>query len=542
VQIAPSPVQREPVTPGKLLGARYRLLRKLGEGGMGEAWEAEHVVIRKRVVVKLLTKDIGPNSERGERLLREAQAAAHIHHPNIVDITDFGTTPEGQPFIVMELLDGRTLEEIGRRDGALPWARVRPILGQLADALQTAHAKGVIHRDLKPENVFLIERGPERDFVKIIDFGIAKLTHVAEAESFTRTGMVYGTPAYMSPEQGRGERIDARTDVYALGCIAYFMLTGQGAFQGGTVTEVLFKQLFEEAPPMRERAPHAIVPAAVEAFVRKAMRKDRELRFQTMYEVRSVLTDIDRGAPPVFVPQEALPRSIEASAASFSRPASAVHPSPASAFASVPAQANATAARSLAASVDAGSPRTLGLTIGIAAGAAGIAAALVVAGWMVLRNRPDVLARFMPGLVGEVAVEESESGEAAAADASAVAPATAEPEPAVAPEPDPPAPVPAAEEPAVAATPAGTESSPAEIPADSSVEAIDSVDANAKKKKRKKAESEPADVMPESDPEASEPASQPDPPTEPEAPEEPSEKKKKKAGDPDLRDPWEAEG
>ena len=294
------------LSPGQLLGERYRLVRRIGSGGMGQVWEAVHVVIQKPVAVKVLLDDeAAPEQNLPERFMREAHAIAAVRHENIVDITDFGHTQHGSPYFVMELLAGRTLKEAVKSDGAFSWDRARPLLLQLVDGLEAVHASGIVHRDLKPDNVFVVPRGVGRESCKIIDFGIAKVTMLdRQARAFTRTGLVFGTPAFMSPEQARGEKVDTRADIYAFGCLAYEILSGQRAFHGETPTEILFKQLFTQPVPLCEHD-HTMLPE-VEAIVLRCLRKDPDLRFGSMAEIRQALLAVGTGAPAVSVPQERL--------------------------------------------------------------------------------------------------------------------------------------------------------------------------------------------------------------------------------------------
>ena len=298
------------VSPGVMLSGRYVIQRKLGEGGMGTVWEARHAVIGKLMAVKVLYVDSEHegSTQQAERFMREARLASKIRHEHIVDITDFGHTPTGAPYYVMELLEGETLETTLGRAGPLPWERVRNVMLQLSDALHCAHMAGVVHRDLKPDNVFLLRNRGRGDVCKVIDFGIAKLMELDyEAEAFTRTGMVFGTPSFMSPEQARGERVDARTDIYALGCMMYQMLTGHKPFEASTATAILFKQLFEEPVPPCTLLPAASIPSDAEAIVLRAMRKDPALRFSSMAALRDAVLAVGTGAPAVMVPKETLP-------------------------------------------------------------------------------------------------------------------------------------------------------------------------------------------------------------------------------------------
>ncbi len=292
---------------GDVLAERYRLVGRLGAGGMGDVWEAQHVVVGRPVAIKVLAASHGIGDEAAtERLIREAQAIGRIEHDNVIDILDCGRTHSGATFIVMELLRGETLAALVAREGPLPWSRVGPIARELASALATAHANGVIHRDVKPANVIIV---PGKDGLrcKLIDFGIAKLTSLGpEGVALTKTGMVFGTPAYMSPEQAHGRRVDERTDVYSLGGLVHFLLAGRGPFDAPTPAEVLYRHLYVEAPALRSVVPTARVPEAVEAIVLRCLRKDPALRFQTMTELEHALAGVESTAPITQVPIEQL--------------------------------------------------------------------------------------------------------------------------------------------------------------------------------------------------------------------------------------------
>jgi serine/threonine-protein kinase len=288
---------------------KYRLHEIVGRGGMGVVYRAEHVYIGREVAVKILHEGFGGREEAIKRFLREARAASSINHPNIVDVTDFGKATDGTVFFVMELLVGEPLDTILVRDRRLDLLRSINICNQLAAALAAAHRKGIVHRDLKPENVMLIEREgrrelvrrvsdesgpheiPERekkfDFVKILDFGVAKVRE-PDAEKGTtptpHTGVVFGTPEYMAPETARIGYSDARSDIYALGIMFYEMLTGIVPFRGNEAIDVMLKQVNAPVPPMSEVAPDAEITSEAERMILKALSKDPDLRQQTMEE------------------------------------------------------------------------------------------------------------------------------------------------------------------------------------------------------------------------------------------------------------------
>jgi tRNA A-37 threonylcarbamoyl transferase component Bud32 len=294
---------------GTVLAGRYEVLRRIGEGGMGAVYEARHALIGKRVAVKVLLEKFHAKSDFVARLLQEARLASSIGHEHIVDVTDFGTTDDGRSFVVMEFLDGESLADLERREAPLPIERSLRIARQAASALGAAHAKGIFHRDVKPENLYLIRRG-DADFVKVVDFGISKAVKPggdegAESYRLTHTGLLLGTPLYMSPEQARGEEdLDHRVDIWALGVLLYESLTGEVPFRANNYLQIISQVLTHEpASPARLR-PELGIPDAVDAVVMRAMDKDRARRYQTMAELerdleRLLAGDQNVGLPPV---------------------------------------------------------------------------------------------------------------------------------------------------------------------------------------------------------------------------------------------------
>ncbi|EDM81380.1 serine/threonine protein kinase [Plesiocystis pacifica SIR-1] len=264
---------------GAVLGNRYKVLELVGEGGMGQVYRGQHVGLDRPVAIKVLRHEFGMDRSLIERFLREARAASRIGHENIVDIIDVGNIPEGGAYFVMEFLEGNELEDLLNREGRMPWARARGILIQIARALGAAHKVGVIHRDMKPSNVVLVHRDGNPDYVKLLDFGIAKIEDEA---GLTQTGMVFGTVAYMSPEQAMAQSVDSRADIYALGCLAFELLSGQLPFDDVNPTRMLDMHIEDPAPKLREVSPHAGIPPAVEVAVLRAMAKAADDRFQTM--------------------------------------------------------------------------------------------------------------------------------------------------------------------------------------------------------------------------------------------------------------------
>ena len=268
---------------GLVLSERYRILRKLGEGGMGTVYQAEHALIGKRIALKVLFPELTRRTDLVARFLQEAKSASRIGHENVIDISDFGQSPEGLVYIAMEYLEGHDLSQIIKAEGPQTWARARPILMQIAKALRAAHEHGIIHRDMKPENVFLIQREGRPDFVKVLDFGIAKVVNVDDGgPRLTQAGMIFGTPEYMSPEQAQGQAPDHRVDIYAVGCVMYHLLTGTVPFHADNFMGILTKHMLEPVVPPRQRAPELGIPADVEAVCLRALEKDRDKRWQDM--------------------------------------------------------------------------------------------------------------------------------------------------------------------------------------------------------------------------------------------------------------------
>ncbi len=290
-----------------VLADRYRVVKKLGEGGMGSVYLAEHTTINKKLAIKVLSPEFSHKQDLVDRFLQEARAASMIDQENVVEITDFGSTPNGSVFFVMEYLNGEDLSDTVKNNGRLPWSRVKPIMLQVVDALKAAHAAGIIHRDMKPENCFRIKRGSNEDFIKVLDFGIAKVTSDegdGGGKNLTRTGMIFGTPEYMSPEQAKGEKVDARVDVYALGVILYELLTGRVPFTADTFMGILTKHMFEPPAAPSTIVPDANIPEEVEAIILKALQKDREYRFQSMEDMGVAIEAVGTGSAAVSVVDE----------------------------------------------------------------------------------------------------------------------------------------------------------------------------------------------------------------------------------------------
>ncbi len=280
---------------GRMISERYLVEGCLGVGGMGTVWRAEHTLMKKTVALKVLNPDVIGRGEAVERFRREAQAAAHIDHPNVCVATDFGEMADGGFFLVMEYLEGNTLDETLVCVERFDPLRAIHILDQILAALEQAHNLGVVHRDLKPENVMLVERDGDNDFVKIMDFGVARVRIGEDGADarLTQAGRVYGTPMYMSPEQAAGaEDIDQRADLYSVGVMLFEMLTGQLPFVDKNPARVMAMHMTEEPPSVRQRVPEARLPKRLDRLVRRLMAKEPADRPASARQVRDELASI----------------------------------------------------------------------------------------------------------------------------------------------------------------------------------------------------------------------------------------------------------
>ena len=294
---------------GTVLSDRYRIDALIGEGGMGRVYSAEHIMMKKRLAVKVLRRELTTVPDVVARFEREAMAAANIDHPNVAAATDFGKLSDGSVFLVLEFVQGLSLrDEIA--EGPMPLERALHIARQVAAGLGSAHTQGIIHRDLKPENVMLVERGGDKDFVKVLDFGIAKVPigevsqEARKDHLITKAGMVFGTPEYMSPEQALGQPVDGRADLYSLGVMLFEMLAGSRPFSSSNPVGILGQQLANPPPSFAERAPDAQVPPAVEQIVQRLLARDREQRFGRASELVSALDALLAPAPRDFAREQ----------------------------------------------------------------------------------------------------------------------------------------------------------------------------------------------------------------------------------------------
>jgi len=278
---------------GTVLDDRFRIDAQIGEGGMGVVYRATQLSVDRPVAIKVIRDDLGGERAPVRRLLREARLLTTFNHPNIVNVFELGQTPDGAPYLVMEMLRGRTLDAELARTGPFDAQRTCEVAIQLCDALAAAHARGVVHRDLKPQNIMLLDDPAVRDLVKVLDFGIAK-SLVAESSAtpgdLTEAGAIVGTPRYMAPEALTGERADPLSDLYAVGCIMYELLTGAPPFTDASLSVLLTRQLSERPQPLP-----VDVPAPLSRVVHALLEKSPERRPATAAGVSAELVAILEG-------------------------------------------------------------------------------------------------------------------------------------------------------------------------------------------------------------------------------------------------------
>jgi serine/threonine-protein kinase len=298
--MAPTEMVELPRDPliGAVIGERYRILARIGEGGMGAVFRAEHTLMKKVVALKLLHAEMGQVEDAARRFEREAQSASRLNHPSIISVTDFGRSTGGELFLVMEFAAGESLADVIAREGHLELGRACRIASQLLGALEHAHAQGVVHRDLKPANVMLVQSPDPRqgEVVKILDFGIAKILQASDgAEPLTRGVMVFGTPAYMAPEQAMGQDVDARADLYSFGIMLYEMLTGKKPFESDDLVKLMSMQVTAPPPSFASVAPEISIPGPIEDVVMRALEKMRDSRWSSAAEFRDALEKAETG-------------------------------------------------------------------------------------------------------------------------------------------------------------------------------------------------------------------------------------------------------
>ncbi|HXM37978.1 MAG TPA: serine/threonine-protein kinase [Gemmatimonadales bacterium] len=290
---------------GQVVADRYHVVKKLGEGGMGQVYLAEHVKMGRRSAIKVMNPSMVHDPDAVARFNREASNASRITHPNVCAIYDFGETPDGLIYLAMEFIEGEPLTDLLERDGALPVPRAASIFQQTADALQAAHDLGIVHRDLKPDNIMLTRRKGGGDTVKVVDFGIAKAVGGDQpGQQVTKTGLVVGTPEFMSPEQLSGDALDGRSDLYSLALVFYRMLSGKLPFEATTVQETMIKRLTDEPMKLAESRPDVSFPPGLQAVLDTALARSPIDRYQTVAKFAADVAAVTGGrAPTAAVPQ-----------------------------------------------------------------------------------------------------------------------------------------------------------------------------------------------------------------------------------------------
>lgn len=290
------PIIQDPLI-GTVLAGNYEILEVLGQGGMGVVYRGKHSLMERIVAIKMLLSQLISDTNSVKRFQQESKAAARLKHPHIIDVYDFGISPAGQPYIVMEFLEGTPLSDLIKKEGQIGVERSIKLISQACDALDHAHKQGVVHRDLKPSNIVLTQYDEEKDYVKVVDFGVAKLIEVGnnnEGQRLTQAGEVCGSPVYMSPEQCMGQDLDARSDIYSMGIVLYETLTGKLPILGKTMVDTMSKHISEPPVPFNEARPDLYIPERLEWVVMKAMAKDPAQRHQTMEEFK---LDLDLAIP-----------------------------------------------------------------------------------------------------------------------------------------------------------------------------------------------------------------------------------------------------
>ena len=280
---------------GSVIAERYHIEKKLGEGGMGAVYLGEHVKMGRKSAIKVMTQAMASDPDAIARFNREAANAARINHPNVCAIYDFGETTDGLIYLAMEFIEGSSLSDLLEREGALAPQRAAAIFQQAGDALQAAHDLGIVHRDLKPDNIMLARGRGGADVVKVVDFGIAKAMGGEEGQKVTKTGLVVGTPEYMSPEQLAGDKLDGRSDIYSLALVLYRMLTGTLPFQADSAQEVMIKRLTDEPLPLNEARPSANFPARLQQVMDRALQRMPADRYASAAELARDVTQAVSG-------------------------------------------------------------------------------------------------------------------------------------------------------------------------------------------------------------------------------------------------------
>ena len=297
---------------GQVVADRYHVIQKLGEGGMGQVYLAEHVKMGRRSAIKVMNPAMVHDPDAVARFNREASNASRITHPNVCAIYDFGETLDGLIYLAMEFIEGEPLTDLLERDGALPLPRAVDIFLQAGEALQAAHDLGIVHRDLKPDNIMLTRRKGGGDTVKVVDFGIAKAVGGDESgQKVTKTGLVVGTPEFMSPEQLSGDTLDGRSDLYSLALVFYRMLTGKLPFEATTVQETMIKRLTDEPATLAASRPDLAFPPGLQPVLDTALARTPMERYQSVAKFAADVAAITGRPGPAAVPQTRAPADMD---------------------------------------------------------------------------------------------------------------------------------------------------------------------------------------------------------------------------------------
>jgi len=320
---------------GQVIADRYHIIKKLGEGGMGAVYLGEHVKMGRKSAIKVMNPGMAADPDAISRFNREASNASRISHPNVCQIYDFGETPEGVIYLAMEFIEGSALTDLIEKEGALPPLRAARILKQAADALASAHDLGIVHRDLKPDNIMIVQAKDGSDVVKVVDFGIAKAVAGDEAgQKVTKTGLVVGTPEYMSPEQLSGDKLDGRSDIYSLALVFYRMLTGVLPFQADSAQETMIKRLTDEPMPLESARPDIVFPPALQAVLDKALARLPSERYgsaaQFGKDAEAAVAGLEAARAPAGAEAEGATQLMDAEAALKAIPTKAKAPPPTS--------------------------------------------------------------------------------------------------------------------------------------------------------------------------------------------------------------------
>ncbi|HEY9784092.1 MAG TPA: protein kinase [Candidatus Obscuribacterales bacterium] len=293
----------EEVKPGSLIAGKYEFIDTIGAGGMGVIYKARLPALDKLVAIKMMHMHL-MSGEAAMRFQQEGKAASHLSHTNIVSVHDLGLTEDGQPYMVMDYVEGSTVAEQIAKLGALQPERAIKIFLQVCDAITHAHENGVLHRDLKPSNIMIVNAGGIDESVKILDFGIAKILEADHTgkQNLTRTGETLGSPLYMSPEQALGKKVDRRSDIYSMGCVMFECLTGTPPFVGNTIMDTMLKHMNDTPPSLKEASMGREIPEAFETVIAKALSKEPDARYQTMDDLKQDLLLIQKGLTPLAQP------------------------------------------------------------------------------------------------------------------------------------------------------------------------------------------------------------------------------------------------